>query len=243
MSDLGRWLLGPCRRCRWGDRGIAAARAGGREGGERDISSRGGSSSYLCGLWGTAPLSAFLLILSASSHAGLQDLFTARLACVLVAIAGVFELGATFEELEDQLIGLATHCLQKRRGAGGVRGASGRSEDIADCKKAEPEAGEIARAGPHHREPRALVPIWTPVSPPPVHRCRRPCYLVFLAASFIKRLLSVCLNRQPGHQGLLISSDQRAPVPPLTLLFSRQWALLGAHRFSASLPRNGIVMR
>jgi hypothetical protein len=36
-------------------------------------------------------------------------LFTARLARVLIAIARIFQLGTSFEELEDQLIGLAPH--------------------------------------------------------------------------------------------------------------------------------------
>jgi hypothetical protein len=42
---------------------------------------------------------------------------------MLIAIAGVFKLGAAFKELESQLIGLTTHYDQKDsapKGCGGV---------------------------------------------------------------------------------------------------------------------------
>lgn len=47
------------------------------------------------------------------NYGGVANLFTARLARVLVAVAGILELWAAFKELENQLIGLATHRLQE----------------------------------------------------------------------------------------------------------------------------------
>lgn len=44
-----------------------------------------------------------------ANFGGAFHLLTARLACVLVAVAGVFELGAAFKELEDQLIRFPAH--------------------------------------------------------------------------------------------------------------------------------------
>jgi hypothetical protein len=41
------------------------------------------------------------------------DLFAAGLARVLVAIAGIFELGASLKEFEYQLVGLAPHVCVK----------------------------------------------------------------------------------------------------------------------------------
>lgn len=43
------------------------------------------------------------------SRRGANNFFAARLARVLVAIAGIFELWATLKVFEDQLIGSATH--------------------------------------------------------------------------------------------------------------------------------------
>lgn len=87
-------------------RGIAAARAAGRAEEAQDIFSRGGLSSYQCGPWGTVRLLAVIVSgMSATArrvhvgHVGHVDLFTARFARVLVAIAGVLELGAALEEL------------------------------------------------------------------------------------------------------------------------------------------------
>ena len=40
---------------------------------------------------------------------GHTHLFAARLARVLVAVAGIFELGAAFKVFENQLVGSATH--------------------------------------------------------------------------------------------------------------------------------------
>jgi hypothetical protein len=45
---------------------------------------------------------------------GCTHFFTARLARVLVAVAGIFELGAAFKVFEDQLVGSATHDRPKR---------------------------------------------------------------------------------------------------------------------------------
>lgn len=45
----------------------------------------------------------------------MKDLFTARFARVLVAVTGIFEFWAAFEELEDQLIGFATHGMGKKK--------------------------------------------------------------------------------------------------------------------------------
>jgi hypothetical protein len=59
---------------------------------------------------------------SGSSH-----LLAARLARMLVAIAGVFELGAALEELEDQLVGLATHGAHRIAARKSWRGDRGRS--------------------------------------------------------------------------------------------------------------------
>lgn len=43
--------------------------------------------------------------------ATLRELFTAGLAGVLISVAGVFELLASNEELEDELIRLSTHSM------------------------------------------------------------------------------------------------------------------------------------
>ena len=43
-------------------------------------------------------------------NATLGKYFAAGFARMLVAIARVFQLGAPVEELEDELVGFATHC-------------------------------------------------------------------------------------------------------------------------------------
>jgi hypothetical protein len=58
---------------------------------------------------------------------GCSHLLAARLARMLVAIAGVFELGAALEELEDQLVGLATHGAHRIAARKSWRGDRGRS--------------------------------------------------------------------------------------------------------------------
>jgi hypothetical protein len=54
-------------------------------------------------------LAFFYQMVGEAVNATLWEYLPAGFACVLVAIARVFQLGTPVEELEDQLVGFATH--------------------------------------------------------------------------------------------------------------------------------------